>query len=142
MSDEYKKDFDKWNVKKKVVNAVEISSSFYFHEREIWWCAVGVNVGAEMDGKNEHFERPVLIVRKMSKEQFFGVPLTSKDKKGIYFVPVSYGKQQGSICLSQFKTFSSRRLLRKIDTLDKENFANVKSAFGTFFNRMEREAVV
>lgn len=139
MSKEYTKDFDNWNVKKKVINEVEISGDFYFHEREIWWCSVGVNVGAEMDGKNEHFERPVLVVRKMSKEQFFGVPLTSKNKPGMYYVPVSYGERNGSICLSQFKAFSSRRLLRKIDTLDKENFTKVKNAFATFFGGFERE---
>jgi len=138
MSGEYRKDFDRWNIKKKVVNEAEVSSDFYFHEREIWWCSVGVSIGAEMDGKNEHFERPVLIVRKMNKEQFLGVPLISKEKSGVYYVSIDYGERKGSVCLSQFKTFSTRRLMRKIDTLNNDNFSKVKSAFKDFFNGSER----
>src|SRR3977135_3027575 len=36
-----------------------------FQEREIWWRSVGVNVGHEMDGKNQFYNLPVLIVRKL-----------------------------------------------------------------------------
>jgi hypothetical protein len=25
---------------------------FFGHLREVWWCSLGVNVGAETDGKN------------------------------------------------------------------------------------------
>ena len=52
------KDFDRWNEKKKHVEATE--RIFYVKEREIWWCMLGVNVGREIDGKNDVFERPVL----------------------------------------------------------------------------------
>jgi hypothetical protein len=36
------KDFDRWNRHKKKVN--DTASRPFFHAREIWWCAVGVNV--------------------------------------------------------------------------------------------------
>ena len=54
------KDFDSWNKEKKGLENVghDILS---FHEREIWWCSIGINLGDEQDGKNELFERPVLI---------------------------------------------------------------------------------
>jgi hypothetical protein len=37
------KDFDRWNIEKQYVNRIE--KEFYFFEREIWWCALGVNIG-------------------------------------------------------------------------------------------------
>ena len=39
-----------------------------FAEGEIWWVSLGQNVGYEANGKNEKFERPVLVVRKFNKD--------------------------------------------------------------------------
>jgi hypothetical protein len=65
-SKEMFKDFDEWNEEKK--NFEKYSpESLIFHEREIWWCSLGVNLGDEQDGKNNLFERPVLVVRKTSQ---------------------------------------------------------------------------
>ena len=44
---EYKKDFDKWNEKKKTIDQKEISDQTFFNEREIWWGSLGLNVGFE-----------------------------------------------------------------------------------------------
>lgn len=33
----------------------------YFREGEMWWASLGANIGHEQDGKNETFERPILI---------------------------------------------------------------------------------
>jgi len=60
------KDFDKWNKRKKRIH--EGSFDDFVHAREVWWCAVGVNIGVEADGKHTNFERPVLIIRKFSKD--------------------------------------------------------------------------
>ena len=51
------------------------------HEREIWWCSLGVNVGHEEDGKNEQFERPALILKKWSNKTVIILPMTTKTKK-------------------------------------------------------------
>jgi hypothetical protein len=59
----HQKDFDGWNNVKKKVDTHN-TSSLYFKEREIWWASTGVNIGSESDGKNELFERPVLILKK------------------------------------------------------------------------------
>src|SRR5579864_8524776 len=58
---EMPKNFDAWNEQKKVADGREIASDFFFHERELWWCALGANMGVEADGKHDLFERPVLI---------------------------------------------------------------------------------
>ena len=39
------KDFDSWNKEKKEINSHD--ELVLFHEREIWWCSIGINVGDE-----------------------------------------------------------------------------------------------
>jgi len=70
------KDYGQWHYLK---SKIEIDTpSPQFRELEIWWCSLGKNVGTEEDGKNNLFERPVLIFRKFNKEIFWGLPLTSR----------------------------------------------------------------
>lgn len=59
------KDFDEWNQEKKRIHAGV--NPAYGWPREVWWCALGINVGAEIDGKNNNFERPVLVMRVYNK---------------------------------------------------------------------------
>ncbi|MFA6404571.1 MAG: hypothetical protein WCW03_01010 [Candidatus Paceibacterota bacterium] len=54
MENIYFKDFDLWNTHKKHLD--KSKSPDYFHERDIWWCAIGVNIGSEQDGKNDNFD--------------------------------------------------------------------------------------
>lgn len=96
-----------------------------FHAREIWWCSLGANVGFEEDGKNMQFERPVLILRKFSKELFLGVPLTTKQKDNSYYHPVEVGGLRGSVMVSQVRTLSSRRMSRKVERLGNKRFLEV-----------------
>ena len=87
-----KKDFDKWNEQKKKVNAYELRADFFYHQREVWWCAIGLNVDVETDGKQVNFERPVLVVQKFNKEMFWGIPLTSKERTGEFYEKISHDK--------------------------------------------------
>ena len=53
------KDFDRWNRHKKKVT--DVADRPFYHTREIWWCAVGVNVGNELNGtgkEHDHSFRP------------------------------------------------------------------------------------
>ena len=100
--------------------------SIYFYEREIWWASLGANVGFEQDGKHEKFERPVLIIRKFGGKTLWGLPITTKEKTGIFYYQIQYEGRQYSIILSQLKLISSKRLLRKIRTLDEGDFEKIK----------------
>jgi mRNA interferase MazF len=133
MTKKYVKKFDEWGTQKKKIDSHEIQDSLYVKEREVWWISVGVNVGAEIDGKNELFERPVLIFRKVGREQFYGLPLTSKEKSGPFYRLVHYGDSAGNVCLSQLRVFSSKRLIRKIDVVNETEFANLQETFARFF---------
>jgi mRNA-degrading endonuclease toxin of MazEF toxin-antitoxin module len=104
-----KKDFDSWNELKKNIND---RNPVYVSEREIWFCSVGLNVGSEQDGKHENFERPVLIIKKVTNNTFIGIPLTSNKKKGTWYVPIN--STNSSAVISQIKLFDTRRLARKI----------------------------
>ncbi len=124
----YKKDFDNWNEKKK---RIERKSEIpYFKEREVWWCSLGVNVGHEEDGKNEKFERPVVILRKFNKHIFLAVPTTSRKRRGRYYYQIVYKNEQYTVILSQVRILSSKRLIRKISRPSKEDFNEIKKRVG------------
>ena len=61
---EKNKNFDKWNELKKKLHISEKAKDFYFREREIWWCSLGVNIGFEQDGKNDLFDKLGLLAAK------------------------------------------------------------------------------
>ena len=53
----------------------------------MWWCALGINVGVETDGKHGNFERPVLVLMKFNKDAVLVVPLSSNAKRNPYYYP-------------------------------------------------------
>jgi hypothetical protein len=55
--------FKKWSEKKEYIH--KNRNPVYARRKEKWWCAVGCNIGFEQDGKNDYFERPVLIFKKI-----------------------------------------------------------------------------
>ena len=133
MSKKYIKHFDQWIKQKKQLDTYSTTGTLYIKEREVWWISIGVNVGAEIDGKNELFERPVLIFRKVGREQFYGLPLTSKEKSGPFYRLVHYGESAGNVCLSQLRVFSTKRLIRKIDVVKEAEFLALQETVGNFF---------
>ncbi|HVM76787.1 MAG TPA: type II toxin-antitoxin system PemK/MazF family toxin [Candidatus Paceibacterota bacterium] len=109
------------------------SDIFQFHEREIWWCHIGVNVGTEILGKNERFERPVLVYKKLAKESFLGIPLTTQLKTGSWYVPIDVKGISIRVVLSQIRIFDSKRLINKIDQIGAEKFSEIKKGFANLY---------
>lgn len=112
-----RKDFDRWNKRKKNVNAR--GDDVKFHEREIWWCSLGVNVGSEQDGINDNFERPVVVIRNFNGRVLWIVPLTRTFKRhNPYYFPLQRDASGVSAAVvSQLRLIDSKRLIRKIGTL-------------------------
>ena len=127
--------YDAWNTVKKKSNKKSIKVGF--KEREIFWVRVGQNIGAEEFGKGNEFQRPVLIVRKLTSRIFFGVPLTSTIKDNDYFHSFSYTNKKGtktnSAMLLQLKTFDKKRLMGRIGMIDKDNFMRIKQKISNLF---------
>lgn len=124
------KDFDGWNIEKQYINSTE--KKLYFNEREIWWCAFGVNIGVEIDGKNGKFERPGLVLKYINKDMALVLPLTTKGKEDTYHVKIHTEKMDSYAKISQVRVISSKRLLRKIDTLAEGQFLQVHQRFIAF----------
>ena len=123
-------DFDCWNsLKKKLHNNKGLA---YAHPREIWWCSLGHNIGVEMNGKNESFERPVLIIKMYNKEKMLVLPITSKEKNDIFHFKIKAGDKNVWVSLAQSRVISNRRLLRKVDVLAEEGFEKVRNAFSKY----------
>jgi mRNA interferase MazF len=74
------KDFTGWHQLKTQLQAEHCAPTF--QQREIWWGCIGLNLGHEMDGKGQSYQRPVLIVRKFNPHIFYGVPLTTDPNQG------------------------------------------------------------
>jgi len=104
-------------------------SKVAFKEGEIWWCKIGMNVGVEIYGKGVFFSRPIVVLRKLNKDFFIGVPLTSKLKEGNWFAPVIYGGKEGRAVLSQVRALDSKRLISRIGVLSDIHFSHIKKAF-------------
>jgi len=116
--------FEKWYKIKIKIQSKE--RKIYFKEREIWWTSLGANIGFEQDGKNCNFERPVLVLKKFNKDIFWSLPLTTKNKKGKYYLKLDYNNPKSSLILSQLKLISSKRLIRKIRVLPEKEFKQVR----------------
>ena len=118
------KNFDSWNVKKKKLNNTK--RRIYFKERQIWWCSIGLNVGFEQDGKNDNFERPVIVLKKFSNDLLWILPLTSQNKQGKYYYQMQYSSKTYVVILSQIRAISSKRLLRKMIRISSQDFSKIR----------------
>src|ERR1700678_3066762 len=96
-----------------------------FNEGEIWWASIGLNIGVEIFGKGDQFARPVIIFKKFNEDSFLGIPLTSKQKEGIWYFSVVHHLIERTAILSQVRVWDARRLLRKIGSLNDAQFLNV-----------------
>jgi mRNA interferase MazF len=103
-------------------------------EGELWWCAVGENVGIEASGKGENFTRPVIVLKRFGTLAFFGIPMTMTRREGSWYVSIRQRGVTQTAMLMQARTFSYKRLHRKMGELDKTDLRNVKEAFVRLFS--------
>ncbi len=120
------KDFNTWNQEKA---SLEISGHemLSFHEREIWWCSIGINLGDEQDGKNEMFERPILVLRKFNKKICWVLPLSTKQKEGVYYHQLEHEGQVFSVLLSQLRLVSVKRFRRFVRKISPHQFELIQN---------------
>jgi len=119
---------------KKVKIHFTVRGELYFEEREIWWASLGENVGSEANGKNFHFERPVIVLRKFSSDMLLVVPMTTKLKTGSWFFRFNFDEQERCAVMAQIRTISSRRLIRKMGNMVPGEFTSLRDAVVTLIN--------
>ncbi len=122
------KNFDKWNALKITLH--NNKKEQFFKERDIFWASIGVNIGFEQDGKGEIFSRPVLIVKKYSKNIFFGIPLSTQIKEGSFFFDFELEGQKSNALLVQARIYDAKRLENKIGKISHDDFERLKMKLG------------
>ncbi len=121
------KPFDEWNTLKKELH--NRGDGPRVKQREIWWCSLGVNIGSEIDGKNGSQERPVLVLKKLSQTMVYVLPVTSKVKDVYYHKEISGGVSPQAVVINQGRAVDTRRFLRRVHILPKNEFMAVSDSF-------------
>jgi mRNA interferase MazF len=122
------KRFLEWiGLKEKLHNSNHVPP--LFNEGEIWWCAVGENIGVEINGKDKAFSRPVYIYKKLSRDGFFGIPLSTTSRTGSWYIEISFQEQKVIANLAQCRVFSYLRMYEKMGALDEADILKIKDGF-------------
>ncbi|MFA6194258.1 MAG: type II toxin-antitoxin system PemK/MazF family toxin [Patescibacteria group bacterium] len=118
-----------WHKIKVDIQLADVKNNLYFYEKDIWWASLGANIGHEEDGKNKRFERPVLILKKFNKHLILIIPLSSQIKKNkfYYYKFSSNNKKFISAMFCQIRLISNKRLIRKMGTINNNDFNEIKS---------------
>lgn len=126
------KDYRDWTPLKQTLNNTD-ESRLFFHEREIWYCHLGENIGFEQDGRGDQFLRPIVIIRKFNNDIFWGVPLTRTQKNlPFYFTFVVQSDtdtnvdEKSTAVLSQIRLVDAKRLRRMIGYISEKDFPLIK----------------
>ncbi len=123
-----KKDYSEWHKKKSDIEHNN-DTRVFFHEREVWWCSLGANVGFEQDGKGGKFARPVLVFKKFNKEVFWALPLSTRIKKGKFYANVDLRDDIPRVAIvSQLRLIDGKRLIDKIGVIDESNYKDIQKA--------------
>ena len=120
--------FVAWTKIKVMVHLSE--RKIYPKIKEIWWASLGQNIGVEINGKNENFERPVAVIKVFNRFGVLAAPISSTVKDDKYCVRfINNEGEEKIINISQIRSISTKRLLRKMGDLSVEDFEKVKKVF-------------
>ncbi len=126
----YIKKFDDWNIiKKKIENE---NRNVTLRKGEIRWASIGVNVGAEMDGKGVGFTRPVLVLRVIGSLLALVVPLSTKIKDVPGYIKVELEDRTVSVCANHIKIISQKRIFERSGKLSDKRFLELRDSIFEF----------
>jgi len=121
-----KKDYAEWHSRKTEIEHLG-ETRLFFHEREVWWCSIGHNVGFEQDGKGEKFARPVLVFKKFNKEVFWALPISTRIKKSKFYTPINIDDNIERVAIiSQLRLIDAKRLVDKIGVISEANYKDIQ----------------
>ena len=98
----------------------------------MWWCCVGVNIGHEVDGKSEYYNRPVLVLRKFNKRLFWGLPLSTKIKDNPHYHQIYFNGKHQCVLLTHLRLYDSQRLTDKMGKLPGKQFEAIQIAVANY----------
>jgi len=116
--------YKEWALLKQQINKKKNISKI--NEREICFVSIGQNIGYEQNGKNEEFERPVLVLKKFGIYTFIRIPLTRQGKLNKFYFNFLLNEKQSFAILSQIRLFDTKRIKRKMGYMTKDDFIKLK----------------
>ena len=119
------KKYNQWNDLKQALNVSH--KTIGFNEQDILFISIGQNIGFETYGKGKQFLRPVIVLKKLGKYSFVGIPLSSKIKEGYFYFNINFKKRDNIALLNQIRTFDVKRIQYKIGYLSKQQFEELKA---------------
>ena len=131
MISDYIKAFQEWC--KLKIALWRKDSKVIFKQGDIWWCSLGMNLGEEIFGKGTKFTRPVLIFRKFTSNSFLGLPLTTQEKRGSWYVEITIHGKKNWVILNQARILDRKRLTNRIAALDDADLKKVRERFLEFY---------
>ena len=124
-----------WNIIKEDFHEKPDAKIQLVHQGEIWWVGVGENVGVEINGKSEFFSRPVLVLKKLSRYGFMGIPLTSQEHAGSWYTQFIFQERVETAVLSQARVFSTSRLYSRIGQIPSDDLEKVRTGFIKLYSK-------
>ncbi len=120
------KNFESWSREKQLTE--KRAKIPQFHERDIFWAKLGLNIGREQDGKGRLFTRPVIILKKFNDQSALIAPLSTSRKNNIYYFDLKAELPNDSkVVISQIRFLDAKRLQRKITRCKKNEFKELLS---------------
>jgi len=106
---------------------IKSDKKVYFHEREVWWCSLGKNIGFEQNGKGEEFTRPIIVVKRLSLDTCLIVPLTtSKKRKNLFPLGNLVDEKEKTYAMvEQVRLIDAKRLGKKVGILNNEIYTKM-----------------
>ena len=135
MKKAYSKDFDNWNKEKKKLERRH-PKSIICHNRQVWTCKIGENIGNEIS-KSKPFIRPIVIINDYLGGDLIGiVPFSTQysEKLSRFIVDLEeydFLNKTSYAYTNHFRSMSKKRLIKKlgkIDILDYQSIISVLPA--------------
>ena len=119
-----KKDFKPWFDEKTELHNKKQRP--FYREGEVWFAALGANVGFEQDGRDKDYLRPVTIIRKFNNEIFWAIPLTRNEKVGKFYFSFPLAEGTSTAILSQIRLVDAKRLFYRLGVMRTEELEEMK----------------
>jgi len=135
------KRFTEWLIFKQQLDSQNTAFPI-FKEGDIWWCHIGENIGTEISGKSDVFTRPILILKKYDRYSFLGLPLTTKERTGTWYLPLEFNGRRQAIILTQGRRLDHRRLQKKIGQITEIHLTIAQFAYAGLHSPVKEKTLI
>ena len=124
------KEYSSWIKQKEYLSYRSQDKLETIKEGDVFWSAIGSNVGKEVDGKSGRFSRPVLVFKKWSEDLFLSIPTSTRiNTKNEYKYKINLDGIEQVLIFNQARSLDTRRIYNKIGSLDRKELDNIKLKF-------------